>query len=166
MQTLHSRRHANTHTLCTDCHMNLYLHVWVQTYGSAFPMMLVFQHTKWKSASRLMDVSIYRWSVCHYDLGHSLSSTQNQALALKHSFISCLFRQMCDAEADGFIYASEKACLKNRQGKKRLENRRHWDRFRSPEFKTSQAHVEVGQSSTVPDLTFSDPDDCQHLRTG
>lgn len=102
--------------LYTDCHMNLYLHVWVQMYGSAFPMMLVFQHTKRKSASRLMDVSIYRWSVCHYYLGHSLSSTQNQAL--KHSFVSCLFRQMCDAEADGFIYASEKRCLKNRQGKK------------------------------------------------
>jgi len=34
------------------------------------------------------------------------------------------------------------------------------------EFKTSQACVEVGQSSSAPELTFSDPDACQHLRTG
>lgn len=69
---------------------------------------------------------------------------------------------MCDAEADGFIYASEK---KNGQGKKDLRTGDIGICF-DLEFKTSQACVEVGQSSSAPDLTFSDPDDCQHLRTG
>lgn len=90
-------------------------------------------------------------------------------LKTKHSNIRsyrvCLDRCVMPKQMVSFMPA-KKRCLKNRQGKKRLENPRHWDRFRSPEFKTSQACVEVGQSSTVPDLTFSDPDDCQHLRTG
>lgn len=61
---------------------------------------------------------------------------------------------MCDAEADGFIYASRR--------------KKDW---RTGDFgirfdlrHSSRARVEVGQSSIAPDLTFSDPDDCQHLR--
>lgn len=38
---------------------------WTFTCMFEFPMMLVFQYTKQKSASRLMEDSIYRWSVRH-----------------------------------------------------------------------------------------------------
>lgn len=61
---------------------------------------------------------------------------------------------MCDAEADGFIYASRR--------KKDWRTGDFGIRFDLQH--SSRAHVEVGQSSIAPDLTFSDPDDCQHLR--
>ncbi len=109
------------------------------TCMSEFPMILMFQHTKLKPASRLI-------SRPEFILTHLLhSNIQSYRVCLDRCVMPTQMFHLCQQEKKDW-----------RTGDFGIRfDLRH----------SSRARVEVGQSSIAPDLTFSDPDDCQHFRT-